>query len=191
MHLLSYEPQAIPEFEGEEIDVVTIEKRQALGTRKPVTITVRDDPLDPCTKHFHIAIHQQQHNYAARSPPEAPSIEGPLEEGSPDAGDNEPQLPGQGESEGGFSYQNAAFALQCWIMVKTHSCPLLGGPCWTQTAVSPEGPWDIPDKTLIAIRKRLVPACKCQQQMSQGPVWWKAELTLHVQADSKMGFVSQ
>ncbi|XP_039183582.1 protein L-Myc [Crotalus tigris] len=82
--------------EGEEIDVVTIEKRQALGTRKPVTITVRDDPLDPCTKHFHIAIHQQQHNYAARSPPEAPSIEGPLEKGSSDAGDNEPQLPEQG-----------------------------------------------------------------------------------------------
>ncbi|XP_034269184.1 protein L-Myc [Pantherophis guttatus] len=82
--------------EGEEIDVVTVEKRQALGTRKPVTITVRDDPLDPCTKHFHIAIHQQQHNYAARSPPEAHSIEGPLEKGSPDAGDNEPQSPGQG-----------------------------------------------------------------------------------------------
>ncbi|XP_015667173.1 protein L-Myc [Protobothrops mucrosquamatus] len=85
--------------EGEEIDVVTVEKRQALGTRKPVTITVRDDPLDPCTKHFHIAIHQQQHNYAARSPPEAHSIEGPLEKGSPDAGDNEPRLPGQGGAE--------------------------------------------------------------------------------------------
>ncbi|XP_013924073.1 PREDICTED: protein L-Myc [Thamnophis sirtalis] len=82
--------------EEEEIDVVTVEKRQALGTRKPVTITVRDDPLDPCTKHFHIAIHQQQHNYAARSPPEAHSIKGPLEKGSLDAEDNEPQSPGQG-----------------------------------------------------------------------------------------------
>ncbi|XP_066494798.1 protein L-Myc [Tiliqua scincoides] len=57
--------------EGEEIDVVTVEKRQSLGVRKPVTITVRADPLDPCMKHFHISIHQQQHNYAARSPPEA------------------------------------------------------------------------------------------------------------------------
>lgn len=59
--------------EGEEIDVVTVEKRQSLGMRKPVTITVRADPLDPCMKHFHISIHQQQHNYAARSPPEAGS----------------------------------------------------------------------------------------------------------------------
>lgn len=50
--------------------MVTVEKRQSLGVRKPVTITVRADPLDPCMKHFHISIHQQQHNYAARSPPE-------------------------------------------------------------------------------------------------------------------------
>ncbi|XP_054855315.1 protein L-Myc [Eublepharis macularius] len=61
------------ESEGEEIDVVTVEKRQSLGVRKPVTITVRADPSDPCTKCFHISIHQQQHNYAARSPPEANS----------------------------------------------------------------------------------------------------------------------
>ncbi|XP_075410472.1 protein L-Myc isoform X2 [Tenrec ecaudatus] len=61
--------------EGEEIDVVTVEKRQSLGVRKPVTITVRADPLDPCMKHFHIAIHQQQHNYAARCPPESGSQE--------------------------------------------------------------------------------------------------------------------
>nr|XP_056703259.1 protein L-Myc [Euleptes europaea] len=59
--------------EGEEIDVVTVEKRQSLGVRKPVTITVRADPSDPCMKCFHISIHQQQHNYAARSPPEAGS----------------------------------------------------------------------------------------------------------------------
>ncbi|XP_063168239.1 protein L-Myc [Candoia aspera] len=84
--------------EGEEIDVVTVEKRQALGTRKPVTITVRADPLDPCMKHFHIAIHQQQHNYAARSPPDAHSFEGPLGSGEPgaDATDDDPQSPGQG-----------------------------------------------------------------------------------------------
>ncbi|KAM6219105.1 protein L-Myc [Rhynchocyon petersi] len=62
--------------EGEEIDVVTVEKRQALSVRKPVTITVRADPLDPCMKHFHISIHQQQHNYAARFPPENSSQEG-------------------------------------------------------------------------------------------------------------------
>nr|XP_060640039.1 protein L-Myc [Anolis sagrei ordinatus] len=56
--------------EGEEVDVVTVEKRQSLAARKPVTITVRADPWDPCMKHFHISIHQQQHNYAARSPPD-------------------------------------------------------------------------------------------------------------------------
>ncbi|XP_074832373.1 protein L-Myc [Carettochelys insculpta] len=61
--------------EGEEIDVVTVEKRQSLSMRKPVTITVRADPLDPCMKHFHISIHQQQHNYAARSPPDTGSQE--------------------------------------------------------------------------------------------------------------------
>ncbi|NXC50614.1 MYCL protein, partial [Penelope pileata] len=56
--------------EGEEIDVVTVEKRQSLSLRQPVTITLRADPLDPCMKRFHISIHQQQHNYAARSPPD-------------------------------------------------------------------------------------------------------------------------
>ncbi|XP_042541423.1 protein L-Myc [Dipodomys spectabilis] len=61
--------------EGEEIDVVTVEKRQSLSLRKPVTITVRADPLDPCMKRFHISIHQQQHNYAARFPPESCSQE--------------------------------------------------------------------------------------------------------------------
>ncbi|NXH30442.1 MYCL protein, partial [Myiagra hebetior] len=57
--------------EGEEIDVVTVDKRQSLGLRKPVTITLRADPLDPCMKRFHISVHQQQHNYAARSPPDS------------------------------------------------------------------------------------------------------------------------
>uniref|UniRef100_G1RN33 MYCL proto-onco, bHLH transcription factor n=2 Tax=Nomascus leucogenys TaxID=61853 RepID=G1RN33_NOMLE len=67
--------------ENEEIDVVTVEKRQSLGIRKPVTITVRADPLDPCMKHFHISIHQQQHNYAARFPPESCSQEEASERG--------------------------------------------------------------------------------------------------------------
>ncbi|MEE6513129.1 hypothetical protein FKM82_020598, partial [Ascaphus truei] len=62
--------------EDDEIDVVTVEKRKSYGGRKPVTITVRADPMDPGTKHFHISIHQQQHNYAARFPPE-PSIPSP------------------------------------------------------------------------------------------------------------------
>ncbi|KFO60191.1 Protein L-Myc [Corvus brachyrhynchos] len=57
--------------EGEEIDVVTVDKRQSLSLRKPVTITLRADPLDPCMKRFHISVHQQQHNYAARSPPDS------------------------------------------------------------------------------------------------------------------------
>ncbi|XP_053310607.1 protein L-Myc [Spea bombifrons] len=62
----------------DEIDVVTVEKRKAYGGRQPVTITVRADPLDTSTKLFHISIHQQQHNYAARLPePSEPSPESP------------------------------------------------------------------------------------------------------------------
>ncbi|EHB11039.1 L-myc-1 proto-oncogene protein [Heterocephalus glaber] len=57
-------------LEGEEIDVVTVKKSQSLCIQKPVTITAWADPLDPCMKHFHISIHQQQHNYAAHFPPE-------------------------------------------------------------------------------------------------------------------------
>lgn len=62
----------------EEIDVVTVEHkkqrkpRRLVNTRKPVTITVRADPLDPGMKRFHISIHQQQHNYAAPSPDTLP-----------------------------------------------------------------------------------------------------------------------
>ncbi|KFO76852.1 Protein L-Myc [Cuculus canorus] len=68
-------------IKGEEIDVVTVEKRQSLSLRKPVTITLRADPLDPCMKHFHISVHQQQHNYAARSPPDTcPLPEPPQQE---------------------------------------------------------------------------------------------------------------
>lgn len=63
----------------EEIDVVTVEHKQQqrkprrlVNSRKPVTITVRADPLDPGMKRFHISIHQQQHNYAAPSPDTLP-----------------------------------------------------------------------------------------------------------------------
>ncbi|XP_072303743.1 protein L-Myc-1b [Eucyclogobius newberryi] len=59
------------EEDEEEIDVVTVERKRKprrLNSRKPVTITVRPDPLDPSMKRFHISIHQQQHNYAAPSP---------------------------------------------------------------------------------------------------------------------------
>uniref|UniRef100_A0A8C5X0K5 BHLH domain-containing protein n=1 Tax=Malurus cyaneus samueli TaxID=2593467 RepID=A0A8C5X0K5_9PASS len=58
-------PVPPPPPEGEEIDVVTVDKRQSLSLRKPVTITLRADPLDPCMKRFHISVHQQQHNYAS------------------------------------------------------------------------------------------------------------------------------
>ncbi|XP_020498843.2 protein L-Myc-1b [Labrus bergylta] len=71
--------------DDEEIDVVTVEHKQQqqqqqqrrkphrlVKTRKPVTITVRADPLDPGMKRFHISIHQQQHNYAAPSPDTLP-----------------------------------------------------------------------------------------------------------------------
>ncbi|XP_053254987.1 protein L-Myc [Podarcis raffonei] len=84
------------ESEGEEIDVVTVEKRQSLGVRKPVTITVRADPLDPCMKRFHISIHQQQHNYAARSPPEACSCTAALEKSSQEEEEEEEE-----EEDGG------------------------------------------------------------------------------------------
>uniref|UniRef100_A0A3Q0SHE6 MYCL proto-oncogene, bHLH transcription factor b n=1 Tax=Amphilophus citrinellus TaxID=61819 RepID=A0A3Q0SHE6_AMPCI len=67
----------------EEIDVVTVEHKQQrkprrlVNTRKPVTITVRADPLDPGMKRFHISIHQQQHNYAAPSPDTLPAVAEP------------------------------------------------------------------------------------------------------------------
>lgn len=68
--------------DDEEIDVVTVEHKQnksrLVNARKPVTITVRADPYDPCMKRFHISIHQQQHNYAARSPDSYPEEEPPL-----------------------------------------------------------------------------------------------------------------
>lgn len=62
--------ESTSDSEEDEIDVVTVGKRKSYHGRQPVTITVRADPLDTVTKLFHISIHQQQHNYAARLPPE-------------------------------------------------------------------------------------------------------------------------
>uniref|UniRef100_A0A8B9IKD7 MYCL proto-oncogene, bHLH transcription factor n=1 Tax=Anser cygnoides TaxID=8845 RepID=A0A8B9IKD7_ANSCY len=100
-------------IQGEEIDVVTVEKRQSLSLRQPVTITLRADPLDPCMKRFHISIHQQQHNYAARSPPDAcPQPEPPQRdeeellsttESTPASTLPEPSLPKAGTSPGSDS----------------------------------------------------------------------------------------
>uniref|UniRef100_A0A2K5ESL5 MYCL proto-onco, bHLH transcription factor n=1 Tax=Aotus nancymaae TaxID=37293 RepID=A0A2K5ESL5_AOTNA len=84
--------------ENEEIDIVTVEKRQSLAIRKPVTITVRADPLDPCMKHFHISIHQQQHNYAAHFPPESCSQE-EAPEGGPQEEALERDAPGEKEDD--------------------------------------------------------------------------------------------
>ncbi|KAM4044368.1 protein L-Myc isoform 2-T2 [Anomaloglossus baeobatrachus] len=57
--------ESTSDSEEDEIDVVTVGKQKSYHGRQPVTITVRADP-----KLFHISIHQQQHNYAARLPPE-------------------------------------------------------------------------------------------------------------------------
>lgn len=93
--------------------MVTVEKRQSLSLRQPVTITLRADPLDPCMKRFHISIHQQQHNYAARSPPDAcPQPEPPQRdeeellsttESTPASTLPEPSLPKAGTSPGSDS----------------------------------------------------------------------------------------
>ncbi|NXM28954.1 MYCL protein, partial [Oxyruncus cristatus] len=84
--------------EGEEIDVVTVDKRQPLSLRKPVTITLRADPLDPCMKRFHISVHQQQHNYAARSPPDScPPPESPQQDQGQDQGRDEDEPPSAAE----------------------------------------------------------------------------------------------
>uniref|UniRef100_A0A667ZVT2 MYCL proto-oncogene, bHLH transcription factor a n=1 Tax=Myripristis murdjan TaxID=586833 RepID=A0A667ZVT2_9TELE len=66
------------DYDEEEIDVVTVESKQnrtrQVNGRKPVTITVR---ADPCPKRFHMSVHRQQHNYAARSPDKDESEEEP------------------------------------------------------------------------------------------------------------------
>lgn len=65
----------------EEIDVVTVENKQSrvrlVNVRKPVTIRVR---ADPCPKRFHMSVHRQQHNYAARCPDSEPEPEEDEEE---------------------------------------------------------------------------------------------------------------
>ncbi|XP_072313369.1 protein L-Myc-1b-like [Eucyclogobius newberryi] len=74
----------------EEIDVVTVKKSkrmQLMNVRKPVTIRVR---ADPCPKRFHVSVHRQQHNYAARSPDSEPEEEDDEEE-EEDDDDEEPQ----------------------------------------------------------------------------------------------------
>lgn len=72
----------------EEIDVVTVENKQnrvrLVNVRKPVTITVREDS---CPKRFHMSVHRQQHNYAARSPDSEPE---PEEEDEEDEYEEEP-----------------------------------------------------------------------------------------------------
>lgn len=78
MFPLSFSDDDDDKDDDEEIDVVTVEHnqrkpRRMVNTRKPVTITVRADPLDLGMKRFHISIHQQQHNYAAPSPDTLPS----------------------------------------------------------------------------------------------------------------------
>lgn len=56
--------------------MVSVEGKQnrvrLVNVRKPVTITVR---ADPCPKRFHISVHRQQHNYAARFPDSDPEPE--------------------------------------------------------------------------------------------------------------------
>ncbi|XP_040916940.1 protein L-Myc-1b-like [Toxotes jaculatrix] len=75
----------------EEIDVVTVESKQnrvrLVNVRKPVTITVR---ADPCPKRFHMSVHRQQHNYAARSPDSEPEPEDD-EEDEDEESEEEPQ----------------------------------------------------------------------------------------------------
>ncbi|XP_029973470.1 protein L-Myc-1b-like [Salarias fasciatus] len=74
----------------EEIDVVTVENKQnrvrLVNVRKPVTIRVR---ADPCPKRFHMSVHRQQHNYAARCPDSEPEPEEDEEEEEEDDEEDE------------------------------------------------------------------------------------------------------
>ncbi|XP_006631291.2 protein L-Myc-1b [Lepisosteus oculatus] len=104
--------------EDEEIDVVTVESkqsRQLASGRKPVTITVRADPHDPCMKRFHISIHQQQHNYAAPSP-DSPPPKRPRQEPPPE----EPACPPQ-DSPGGPSSSPPSSDAEDTDKRKTHN----------------------------------------------------------------------
>lgn len=75
--------------------MVTVENKQnrmrLVNVRKSVTVTVR---ADPCPKRFHMSVHRQQHNYAARSPdsdPEPEEEEDEDEEEEEEESDDEPQ----------------------------------------------------------------------------------------------------
>lgn len=76
--------------------MVSVEGKQnrmrLVNGRKPVTITVR---ADPCPKRFHISVHRQQHNYAARFPDSEPEPEEEDdvedEDDDEDESDDEPQ----------------------------------------------------------------------------------------------------
>ncbi|XP_044141226.1 protein L-Myc [Bufo gargarizans] len=100
--------------EDDEIDVVTVGKRKSYHGRQPVTITVRADP-----KLFHISIHQQQHNYAARLPPEpstaspeedcpSPSAEEPGEINCPSVQPCSPTTPNSPSASGGSDSEDLA-----------------------------------------------------------------------------------
>lgn len=88
MYSWGFFPMSITDDE-EEIDVVTVESKQSRVrlVRKPVTITVR---ADPCPRRFHMSVHRQQHNYAARSPDSEPEPEDEEEDDDEDSED-EPQ----------------------------------------------------------------------------------------------------
>ncbi|KAM3932924.1 protein L-Myc [Leptodactylus fuscus] len=99
--------------EEDEIDVVTVGKRKSYHGRQPVTITVRTDP-----KLFHISIHQQQHNYAARLPPEpspassqdcpSPTTEEPGEVSCPSVQSCSPFSPNSFTQSGGSDSEDLA-----------------------------------------------------------------------------------
>ncbi|KAG9471097.1 protein L-Myc [Eleutherodactylus coqui] len=104
--------------EDDEIDVVTVGKRKSYHGRQPVTITVRADPSDTATKLFHISIHQQQHNYAARLPPEpsttspqdcpSPTAEEPGEVSCPSVQPCSPSAPDSPTASGGSDSEDLA-----------------------------------------------------------------------------------
>ncbi|XP_075706577.1 protein L-Myc isoform X1 [Rhinoderma darwinii] len=110
-HSSGSESSSDSEEDEDEIDVVTVGKSNSYRGRQPVTITVRADPLDTATKLFHISIHQQQHNYAARLPPEpstpppqdcpSPTSEEPGEVSCPSVQSGSPSAPSSPTPSGG------------------------------------------------------------------------------------------
>ncbi|KAG8587929.1 hypothetical protein GDO81_005821 [Engystomops pustulosus] len=105
--------ESTSDSEDDEIDVVTVGKRKSYHGRQPVTITVRADP-----KLFHISIHQQQHNYAARLPPEpseeslqdcpSPTEEEPGEVSCPSMQPCSPTAPDSPSHSGGSDSEDLA-----------------------------------------------------------------------------------